>query len=172
MMKDKIRIGIGIHTGPLMMGTIGVKDRMDGTVISDAVNLSSRLEELNKYYGTSMIVSEQTMNRLSDTNKYHNRFLSFVRVKGKEKATRIFEFFDGDEAYDKAMKLKTLSVFNEGMEEYYNRKFARASVKFQDVLDIYPEDHTAKLFLEKSAQYMVQGVPDNWDGVDVVEKAF
>ena len=170
--KDKIKIGVGIHTGPLMMGTIGVKDRMDGTVISDAVNLASRLEELNKYYGTSMIVSEQTMDRLSDSAKYNNRFLSFVRVKGKEKATRIFEFFDGDEAYHKEMKLKTLSIFNEGIEEFYSRKFARASVKFQDIIDIYPEDRTSKLFLEKSAQYMVKGVPENWDGVDIVEKVF
>ncbi|MCK5367863.1 MAG: adenylate/guanylate cyclase domain-containing protein, partial [Cyclobacteriaceae bacterium] len=170
--KEKIKIGIGIHTGPLMLGTIGVKDRMDGTVISDAVNLASRLEGLNKLYGTSMIVSENTVKKLNCVDNYHYRFLSYARVKGKENAVRIYEFFDGDEDHDKTMKLKTLPTFNEGINEYYNQKFTRASVKFQDVIDSYPEDHTARLFLERSAQYMVQGVPELWDGVDIVEKVF
>lgn len=168
--KEKIKIGIGIHTGPLMLGTIGVKDRMDGTVISDAVNLASRLEELNKLYGTSMIVSDSTLQQLDHTEKYNYRFLSFARVKGKENAIKVYEFFDGDESSEKAMKLATLATFKEGIKEYYNQKFTRASVKFQDVIDSYPEDHTARLFLEKSAQYMVQGVPEHWDGVDIVEK--
>ena len=167
--KEKIKIGIGIHTGPLMLGTIGVKDRMDGTVISDAVNLASRLEQLNKRYGTSMIVSENTVRLLNDADLYHYRFLSFARVKGKEHAIKVYEFFDGDEDYDKTMKLNTLPLFMEGTREYYDQKFTRASVKFQEVIESYPQDQTARLFLEKSAQYMVQDVPKDWDGVDNID---
>ena len=170
--KEKVKIGIGIHTGPLMLGTIGVKDRMDGTVISDAVNLASRLEELNKLYGTSLIVSNSTVQMLNRPDRYHCRFLSYARVKGKQNAIKVYEFFDGDEDYDKSLKLKTLLTFNEGIREYYLQKFTKASVKFQDVIDIYPEDKTARLFLEKSAKFMVHGVPDDWDGVDIVEKVF
>jgi len=167
--KEKIHLGIGIHTGQLMMGTIGVKDRMDGTVISDAVNLASRLEELNKHYGTTLIVSEETIGKIENLEKYNYRFLSHVLVKGKENPIRIYEIFDGEADHIKSMKLKTLSLFNEGIKEYYNRRFTQASVKFQQVLDLFPEDRTTQIFLEQSAKYMVKGVPDDWDGVDVVE---
>jgi signal transduction histidine kinase/class 3 adenylate cyclase/DNA-binding NarL/FixJ family response regulator len=170
--KDEIHIGIGIHTGPLMMGTIGVEDRMDGTVISDAVNLASRLEELNKHYGTTLIVSQDTINRIGDLEKYNYRFLSRVLVKGKENPIRIYEIFDGDADHNKSMKLKTLPFFNEGIKEYYNRRFTQASVKFQEVLDIFPEDRTTQILLQQSAKYMVKGVPDNWDGVDVVNNVY
>ena len=165
-----INIGIGVHTGPLMLGTIGVKDRMDGTVISDAVNLASRLESLNKLYGTSIIVSEGTVDKLEKADDYQHRFLSYTRVKGKEKAIRIYDFFDGDVDEFKAKKLETLGLFNEGIKDYYARNFTKASVKFQAVIDQYPEDQTAKLFLEKSAQNMLNGVTEDWDGVDVLDR--
>ena len=167
--KEKIHLGIGIHTGPLMMGTIGVENRMDGTVISDAVNLASRLEELNKHYGTTLIVSEETINRIEDLEKYNYRFLSHVMVKGKEKPIRIYEIFEGDTEHIRSMKLKTLPLFNEGIKEYYNRRFTQASVKFQEVLDIFPQDRTTQILLQQSAKYMVKGVPDDWDGVDIVD---
>ena len=170
--KQAIKIGIGLHTGPLMIGTIGVKNRMDGTVISDAVNLASRLEELNKHYGTSLIVSEETMNKIEDPEKYHYRFLSIVSVKGKHLSNKIFEFFDGDSDHDKQMKIKTMQIFRNGIDEYYGKRFTQASVLFQEILNVYPEDKTAKIFLKHAAKLMVQGVPDDWDGVDIVEKVF
>jgi two-component system sensor histidine kinase ChiS len=167
-----IKIGIGLHTGPLMIGTIGVEDRMDGTVISDAVNLASRLEELNKHYGTSMIISEETLNKLNNPENYHYRFLSKVSVKGRQQSNKIFEFFDGDSEHDLKMKTETLEMFNKGIEEYYSKQFSKASVYFQQILEVYPEDRTAKIFLVNCAKYMVEGVPDDWDGVDIVEKVF
>jgi hypothetical protein len=167
-----IKIGIGLHTGPLMIGTIGVEDRMDGTVISDAVNLASRLEELNKHYGTSMIISEETLNKLNNPENYHYRFLSKVSVKGRQQSNKIYEFFDGDSEHDLKMKTETLEMFNKGIEEYYRKQFSKGSVYFQQILDVYPEDRTAKIFLVNCAKYMVEGVPDDWDGVDIVEKVF
>jgi two-component system sensor histidine kinase ChiS len=165
-----IKIGIGLHTGPLMMGTIGVESRMDSTVISDAVNLASRLESLTKLYGNSLIMSESTMKKLKNPDKYNHRFISKVRVKGKTDFTNIFEFFDGDDKYNKSMKIKTLKEFEWGIKNYYDKQFTKASVHFQQVLDTYPEDITARIFLEHSARYMVKGVSDDWDGIDEVEK--
>jgi two-component system sensor histidine kinase ChiS len=86
-----LQIGIGIHTGPLMLGTIGGQNRMDGTVISDAVNIAARIEELTKTYRTPLLISEATYLKLSDTTRYSIRKLDRVKIKGKSKYVNIFE---------------------------------------------------------------------------------
>ncbi|MDM8559225.1 response regulator [Candidatus Parabeggiatoa sp. HSG14] len=86
-----LQIGIGIHTGPLMLGTIGGQNRMDGTVISDAVNIAARIEELTKTYRTPLLISEASYLELSNTPKYLIRKLESVKVKGKSKYVNIFE---------------------------------------------------------------------------------
>jgi len=110
------------------------------------------------------------LDKIEDPDKYHYRFLSKVRVRGKQKSNRIYEFFDGDADHDKSLKIKTLSAFNKGMEEYYNKRFEQASALFQEILDVYPEDKTAQILLEHAANYQELGVPENWDGVDAVDK--
>ncbi|HAJ64379.1 MAG TPA: diguanylate cyclase, partial [Cyanobacteria bacterium UBA8543] len=106
-----ISIGIGINTGSLMLGTVGGQSRMDTTVISDNVNLASRLEELTKFYGVSLLISHQTLARLQNPTEYSIRFIEQVTVKGKSKAVAVFEVFDGDELELKEVKLATKSLF-------------------------------------------------------------
>ncbi|MGB3149881.1 MAG: ATP-binding protein, partial [Maribacter sp.] len=164
-----IKIGIGMHTGPLIMGITGDALRMDAAIISDTVNSASRVESLSKYYGARILLSESSIAGLGDTGDFHFRYLGKVQVKGKNNSLKIFECFDGDEEEDIIKKIDTLDAFNEGMNQYFSRDFAMAAVGFQQVLRENPNDATARLFLQKSGQFIATGVPQGWDGVEVMD---
>jgi two-component system sensor histidine kinase ChiS len=164
-----VHVGIGLHTGNLMLGIIGEKERMQSDTFSDAVNLASRIEGLSKLYGVSIVVSEQTLTRLKDSGNYHTRFLGQVQVKGKKESVSVFEIYDGEPAPMIDLKLATKADFEQGLHHYFAKDFAEASVCFKNVLKVNAADKTAKLYLERSAQFMVQGVPENWEGVEALE---
>ncbi|MFQ5630159.1 MAG: ATP-binding protein, partial [bacterium] len=167
--KAPVKIGIGLNTGSLMLGIVGEKKRMQGDIFSDAVNLAHRLEGLSKRYGVSIVASEATLNKLANREAYHMRFLGKIQVKGKQAPVSVFEIFDGDPERTIDLKLKTKADFERGLAFYLAKEFAEASVCFNKVLQKNPEDKTTKLYLERSAQFMVQGVPDGWEGVEAME---
>jgi class 3 adenylate cyclase len=145
-----IQIGIGINTGSLMLGTVGGQNRMDSTVISDTVNLASRLETLTKNYGMSLLISHETLARLQNPTEYNIRFIEQVRVKGKSKPVAIFEVFDGDEPEIKEGKQATKTIFEEGSLLYHQHSFREAEKLFNEVLIINPKDTVAQLYLNIS----------------------
>jgi len=142
-----ISMGVGIHTGTLMLGVIGVDDRMENTVISDAVNLSSRLQAITKAFNISLAISEQTFKQLADPGSYKYRFIGKVRVKGKSAPVSVFEIFDGiaPELFERKMKANT--YFEQGMLTYYQKEFGEAMYYFRRVLDINPDDGAASFYL-------------------------
>jgi signal transduction histidine kinase/ligand-binding sensor domain-containing protein/class 3 adenylate cyclase len=164
-----ISIGIGLHTGSLMLGIIGDELRFDTGVVSDSVNTASRMEGLSKFYGSSIIISEMTLSFIKQPDKYHQRFLGKVQVKGKMDTILVYEVFDGDTREMMQLKIETESDFEEGLRLYFLKKFADATVFFKKVVDINPNDRAAKLYLKHCAHYMINGVPSEWTGVESME---
>lgn len=161
-----IRIGCSIHTGSLMLGMIGEEERIQGTVISDAVNLAFRLESVSKRYGIGIVISAQTLNGLFKPERYNYRFVDKVQVKGKKQTVSVYEIFDGDAEHIKLLKQKSKRRFEEGITCYHERQFAQAIAKFERVLQQNPADQSAKLHLERAQHFIAHGVPLGWAGVE------
>lgn len=163
-----IKMGIGLHAGPLIMGIIGYDERMDAAIISDTVNAASRLENLTKHFGVSILVSDTVVNRLVNKEAYNLRYLGLVQVKGKQEAIKIYECFDGDELATKEKKAISKEKFNQGINAYYAKKFEQADELLRYVLAQNPSDHTAQLFYNKNKISMKEGIPENWTGIEVI----
>lgn len=144
-----IKIGIGINTGSMILGTVGGKNRMDSTVISDAVNLASRLESATKYYGVSLLISQHTLAQLHNPTDYCIRFIEQVKVKGKSKAVAVFEIFDADPPEVREAKLVTKALFEEALILYNQQFFTKATKIFEDCLRKNPEDRVVRIYLER-----------------------
>ncbi len=150
--KMPIKIGVGINTGDLMLGTVGGKDRMDGTVISDAVNLASRLEGLTKNYRVPLLISHQTFLKLENPNDYAIRLIDRVQVKGKSEMVTVFEVFDADPPKIKAAKLLTQSAFEQAIFLYNQQQYREAAELLEDCLSKNPGDQGIELYLERIQQ--------------------
>ena len=144
-----INIGVGIHTGNMILGIIGDQKRMQGTVISDAVNLASRIQDVTKLYKANVVISQETLVKLDDVMNYNYRWLGRVRVKGKDNAVALFEIFDADDEDRRRLKNDTKVDFEEALIKFSRREFAEAQELFNRVTEKDPDDLTAGIFLER-----------------------
>lgn len=163
-----ISVGMGLHTGELIMGIIGDIYRNDTAIIADTVNTASRMEGVTKYYGAKIIISDHSLETIKNKENFNFRFLGKVRVKGKNNTMGIYECFDGDEEESIVLKQDTLELFEKGMSHFFAKEFPKASVAFDGVLAMHPTDLVAKYFLNKSAEYMISGAPEDWDYVNTL----
>ncbi|WP_161971760.1 7TM diverse intracellular signaling domain-containing protein [Algoriphagus kandeliae] len=146
---QRVKIGIGINSGSLMLGTIGEEERMDGTVISDAVNLASRLESLTKTYGCNIIVSDHLLEQVQEKIRMEYRFLGNVQVKGKTNLVPIYEIFSFDEPELYKPKHKTKADFEKAVQCFMNQEYTEAKALFEKVLLDMPEDKATLYYLEQ-----------------------
>lgn len=166
--RTPIEVGMGIQTGPLVMGIIGDALRTEPATISDTVNLASRMEGLTKYYGSRLLVSEDTLNCLKNPDAFPHRYLGEVKVKGKEQAIGVYEFFDLEECPLDVPKWENRELFSSALQIYNQLDFARASKLFEEIIQQNTMDKAAEYYLKKANQYLREGPPEAWNGVETM----
>ncbi len=157
-----MEIGVGINSGDMSVGNMGSRDRFDYTIMGDNVNLASRLEGINKQYGTNIVISQFTYDLIAQ-EAFTVRELDTVRVKGKLEPVTIYELIGYGGMY--AHKQPVLDTFNGGLAAYKTRQWAQASACFQEALQLAPNDKPSKLYIERCDDYRRNPPSDDWDGV-------
>lgn len=171
--RSPIRVGMGLHTGPLIMGIIGDVQRMEAATIADTVNTAARIESLTKHFGVNILISGESLEKLEEKAKdlaevpnFNLRYLGQVQVKGKKEPVAIYECFDGDMPEQFEKKKATSQLFSRAMRAYYDRNFSAAQEAFRSVLAQNPDDLTAQLLLGRLEELLLAGVADDWTGIE------
>lgn len=168
--RRAIAVGIGLHTGPLMLGVIGDQERLEASLISDTVNTASRMEGLTKEFRVRIVASESTVNAVADAAARGIRRVGDVRVKGKSQPTRVYDCFAGDAPEDAAHKRATASDFAFGLDAWQAADFAAAIAAFERVTRAHPADGTAQRYLTRAREQLTRGAGPDWSGVEVMER--
>ena len=163
--SEIIHMGTGINTGPLILGTVGNSHKLDTAVLGDSVRLASRLERLTYYYHTRILISDYTLEMLSNPDHLLIRELDCIVVKEKRKPVIIYEIFDADNAEIKEQKLFTRENFINGLELYKLRKFNEAHKIFKALRNKYQHDIIFTIYLKRCLEYVKNPPPADWNGI-------
>jgi adenylate cyclase len=166
-----IQAGIGMHTGPLIMGITGDDFRLDAATISDTVNTSSRIESLTKHYKANLLLSGETLRFIPNTERYSFRQLGKVLLKGKNNQMDIIECLNGHAPAIQSKRESILSLFHEAIGYFQQQQFGLAAQCFEKILVSDPQDYTSVVYLERAYHYAQFGAPANWTGaVEMISK--
>jgi adenylate cyclase len=153
---------IGINTGDMIAGNMGTENKMNYTIMGNAVNLASRLEGVNKQYGTAILASEATI--LETENNLLTRKLDRVRVVGIHEPVRLYELLDTAE-HAPMEQIRLVEAFFEALEHFENRNWKKAAAGFKEALAIYPDDPPSRIYRQRSLEFSKKPPADSWDGI-------
>jgi adenylate cyclase len=153
---------IGINTGEMVVGNMGTAQKMDYTIMGNSVNIASRLEGVNKQYGTWILASEATRNAAGEGFTW--RQMGRVRVVGIQEPVRLFELIDERSAAG-ARTLEAIETFHRAQALFEGRQWDQAAELFAEVQKALPGDPPSEAFLKRCEEFKKKPLPENWDGV-------
>ena len=140
---------MGIHAGSLILGVIGNENRMEGTIISKAVDFAMNLGKLTKTYGSTILISGDALIKLGNTVRFRYRILDMVSTNEKSGLIYIFEILNGEEEKLRKHKEETRDLFGKAVELFHSDKLDESLDIFQNILTINPEDKVARFYYER-----------------------
>lgn len=164
--RPALRMGLGMNTGPMVLGTMGAQDRMQCTVLGDSVNLASRIEQLTRTYEAQFLIGENTYTSLENPGNFSIRMVDYVAVKGKDTAIRLYEVLDAEEDSRRRAKEATREELATGMDAYFNRDFSSALTIFNSLIKSDSKDTVPSIFAQRCEQYMKGTLPEGWKGYE------
>jgi class 3 adenylate cyclase len=152
---DGINIGVGIHTGSVMMGIVGEPERLSSTVISKNVNLASRVESLTKQTKSGMLITRDTMNQLSGSEtEFQYRFIGMVQAAGVNEVIGLFDVLDALPDSTRKRRLATKKIFESGIRKYHIKEYKAALKRFERVVATDPGDICAATCLAETKKHL------------------
>jgi len=161
-----LRMGMGMNTGPLVLGTVGGLNRLKCGVVGDTVNLASRIEQLTKVYGVPFLIGDGTHERLEHPERFAMRMVDRVSVKGKEQAVTLYEVIDANDARQNDAKRATRVLLDTAWAHYLARDFATASDALREAMNTDPADQVLALLHRRSERYRCSPPPEDWNGTE------